>query len=252
MTSKKKIESSANVPEISPTISVDCAIFGYEDYRLKVLTKREIVPSEFNPNYEWKLPGNRVRLDEDICVAASRILKEQTGLENLSVKPFSVFSDPNRLKRREHDYEWIKPSLEDERVITIAFYSLVNVSAIDNSVLNEDASWVVAYDIKELMFDHKEVLDEALKKLRYDLLHEPLVFELLPEKFTLTQMQRLYEAIYNTTYDKRNFRRKIPKMPYIIPLYEIETEVAHTPVHLFSFNREVYEKKHTERFDFEV
>jgi len=142
--------------------------------------------------------------------------------------------------------------LADERVITVGFYSLVNVKDVDNSTLMEDAMWVNAYNIKELMFDHNEILDEGFKKLRYDLLHEPLVFELMPEKFTLTQMQKLYEAIFNTTYDKRNYRRKVNKMPYLIPLNEVQTGVSHKPARLYSFDRDVYEANRTERFDFRV
>jgi 8-oxo-dGTP diphosphatase len=252
MLDQKEIESQTIVPETIPTVSVDCVIFGYDDNKLKVLIRREFVPYDGEIYLEWKLPGNHVRRDEKICDTASRILKEQTGLENIFVKQFMVFSDPNRLKRKQRDYEWVKPRLEDERVITVGFYSLINVSDVDNSSLVEDANWANAYEIKELMFDHNEIFDEAFKKLRYDLLHEPLVFELLPEKFTLTQMQKLYEAIFNTTYDKRNYRRKVNKMPYLIPLDEIQTGVSHKPARLYSYDRDVYEKTRTERFDFRV
>lgn len=246
------LESQIILPETLPTVSVDCVIFGYDENKLKVLIRREFVPYNGEVFLEWKLPGNHVRRDEKISETASRILKEQTGLENIYVKQFLVFSDPNRLKRRERDYEWVKPRLEDERVITVGFYSLINVSDVDNSTLVEDANWANAYEISALMFDHNEIFDEAFKKLRYDLLHEPLVFELLPEKFTLTQMQKLYEAIFNTTYDKRNYRRKVNKMPYLILLDEIQTGVSHKPARLYSYNREIYEKTRTERFDFRV
>ena len=238
--------------ETISTISVDCVIFGYDNSVLKVLVRREFVPLDGKIYTEWKLPGNQVRRTENIDETASRILKEQTGLEKIYVKQFMVFSDPNRLKTRPQDFEWIKPRLKDERVITVAFYSLINVSDVDNSMLMEDANWANAYEITELMFDHNEIYDEAFKKLRYDLLHEPLVFELLPEKFTLTQMQKLYEAIFNTTFDKRNYRRKVNKMAYLIPLDEIQTGVSHKPARLYSFNREIYEKTRTERFDFRV
>ncbi len=238
--------------ETIPTISVDCVIFGYDANELKVLVRRETVPYEDKVYLEWKFPGNHVRKDEDIDATASRILKEQTGLENIFAKQFMVFSDPNRLKRRKQDYEWVKPRLQDDRVITVGFYSLVNLSDVDNSTIIEDAKWANAYENMVLMFDHSEIFDEALKKLRYDLLHEPLVFELLPEKFTLTQMQKLYEVIFNTTYDKRNYRRKVNKMAYLIPLDEIQTGVSHKPARLYSFDREMYEKTRTERFDFRM
>jgi 8-oxo-dGTP diphosphatase len=252
MSDKKVQDDSQSYLETISTVSVDCVIFGYEDNKLKVLVRREVVPFGGKEYLEWKFPGNQVRRTETIEETSLRILKEQTGLENIFLKQFMVFSDPNRLKRREHDYEWIKPRLKDERVLTVGFYSLINVSDVDNSTIIEDAKWADAYEIKDLMFDHNEIFEEAFKKLRYDLLHEPLAFELLPEKFTLTQMQKLYEAIFNTTYDKRNYRRKVNKMPYLIPLDEIQSGVSHKPARLYSFDRNIYENSRVERFDFRV
>lgn len=252
MVSPQLNDAQFEIPETLSTVSVDCVIFGYDENKLKVLVRREFIPFDGQIFLEWKLPGNHVRRDETISDTASRILKEQTGLENIYVKQFMVFSDPFRLKRRERDYEWVKPRLIDERVLTVGFYSLINVSDVDNSTLIDVAKWVDAYEINDLMFDHQEIFDEAFKKLRYDLLHEPLGFELLPEKFTLTQMQKLYEAIFNTTYDKRNYRRKVNKMQYLIPLDEIQTGVSHKPARLYIFDREIYEKTRTERFDFRV
>jgi len=173
-------------------------------------------------------------------------------LENIFAKQFLVFSDPNRLKRRQRDYEWVKPRLTSERVITVGFYALVNIKDLDNSTLMDEAKWTNIYNIKELMFDHNEILNKAFKKLRYDLLHEPLVFELLPEKFTLTAMQKIYEAIFGTTFDKRNYRRRISKMPYLIQLDEVESCVSHKPARLYTFDRNIYEQNRTERFDFMV
>lgn len=241
-----------NPNETLPTISVDCVIFGYFENELSVLVRREEVPLNGTIMDEWKLPGNHIRRNEDIDATAARILKEQTGLEDIYVKQFQVFSDPERLKRRPQDFEWVKPRLEDERVITVAFYSLININSIDNTKLIDVAKWANANEQIELMFDHSEIFLEALKKLRYDLLHEPLIFELLPEKFTLTQMQKVYEVIFNTLYDKRNFRRKINKMPYLIQLNETETGVSHKPARYYSFSRDIYEKSRTERFDFRV
>lgn len=238
--------------ETIPTLSVDCVIFGYDENTLQVLLRKEFIPEGNEISQEWKLPGNNVRKTERIDETALRILKEQTGLENIFVKQFSVFSDPNRLKHKANEYEWVKPRLLDERVVTVGFYSLININDIDNGSLIEVANWVDAYQIEKMMFDHNEIFVEALTKLRYDLLHEPLVFELLPEKFTLTQMQKLYEVIFNTVYDKRNYRRKVNKMPYLISLDEVQTGVSHKPARLFSFDRDIYEKTRTERFDFRV
>lgn len=238
--------------EILPSISVDCVIFGYENNYLKVLVRKEFVPDNDKITEEWKLPGNHVFRQENIDDTASRILMEQTGLQNIFAKQFMVFSSPERLKIRQKDYEWVKPRLKDERVITVGFYSLINIKDVDSSTMIQEAKWINAYEIKELMFDHNLIFDEALKKLRYDLLHEPLIFELLPEKFTLTQMQNVYEAIFNTVYDKRNYRRKINKMHYLIPLNEHQKGVSHKPARLYKFDREQYENTRTERFDFRM
>lgn len=238
--------------EMLPSISVDCVIFGYDDNRLKVLIRQESVPVGDETHIEWKLPGNHILRNEDVDATAARILKEQTGLENIYAKQFYVFSDPDRLMRRKQDFDWVKPRLLDDRVLTVGFYSLINLIGFDNSQMIEEARWADAYEVTELMFDHNEIFSEALKKLRYDLIHEPLVFELLPEKFTLTQMQRVYEAIFDTTYDKRNYRRKINKMPYLIQLDEMQSGVSHKPARLYSFNKEIYENTRSERFDFRV
>jgi len=247
-----RISQEAFEREFLPTLSVDCAIFGYDDNNLRVLVRREYIPLDGDVHLEWKLPGNHVKRTETIYDTAARILKEQTGLENIYVKQFSVFSDPERLKRNLVDYEWVRPRIVDDRVVTVGFYSLLNMNDIDNSMLIEDANWMNAYEVERLMFDHNEIFEEAFKKLRNDLLHDPLVFELLPEKFTLTQMQKLYETIFNTNYDKRNYRRKINKMEYLIPLDEFQTGVSHKPARLYSFNRDIYEETRTERFDFRM
>jgi len=252
---KKYMTSSFTDSEdflILPSVSVDCVIFGYSENTLTVLVRSEFVPIDNKINIEWKLPGNHVRRNEDIYDTASRILKEQTGLEEIYVKQFQVFSNPDRLHKRPQDFEWVKPRLLDERVITVGFYSLVNIDSIKNNQLIEVAKWMNVYEVEDLMFDHNEIFDQALKKLRYDLLHEPLVFELLPEKFTLTQMQKIYEAIFNTSYDKRNYRRKVNKMVYLISTDEIQTGVSHKPARFYTFNRESYESNKTERFDFRV
>jgi 8-oxo-dGTP diphosphatase len=241
-----------NINELLGSLSVDCVIFGYEDNMLKVLVRKEFIPMGDSVIEEYKLPGNHVLRNETIDDTARRILKEQTGLENIYAKQFYVFSDPDRLHRRPQDYEWVKPRLLDERVLTVGFYSLVNLNDVDNSTLIDEARWMNVNEVTELMFDHNEIFCSALLKLRYDLIHEPLIFELLPEKFTLTQMQKVYESIFDTIYDKRNYRRKINKMPYLIPLDELQSGVSHKPARLYRFDKQIYEENRTERFDFQI
>ena len=243
-------DNTTNTNNLLPSISVDCVIFGYSANELTVLIRREEVMLNGQLIEEWKLPGNHVKRDECIDETAARILKEQTGLEDIFAKQFHVFSSLDRLTRRPQDYEWVKPRLMDERVITVGFYSLVNIDSLDNSKLIADAKWENVNYVTDLMFDHKEILEEALLKLRSDLIHEPLIFNLLPEKFTLTEMQCVYEAIFNIEYDKRNFRRKINKMKYLIQLDEIQSGVSHKPARFYTFDKAIYEDNMTERFDF--
>ncbi len=250
--SMKENVMKTNTTDMLPSLSVDCVIFGYSENSLSVLVRSENVTVNNKIVIEWKLPGNHVLRNEDIYTTAARILKEQTGLEGIYVKQFQVFSSIDRLYRRPQDFVWVKPRLLDERVITVGFYSLVNIDSIKTEEMIEVAKWMNVYEVEDLMFDHNEIFDEALKKLRYDLLHEPLVFELLPEKFTLTQMQKIYEAIFNTTYDKRNYRRKINKMAYLKPTEEIQSGVSHKPARYYVFDREIYESTRAERFDFRV
>src|ERR1035437_7896142 len=127
---QSEIETSTSIETLS-TISVDCVIFGYDDNKLKVLIRSENIPDNGEIYQEWKFPGNQVRRSETIEETSSRILKEQTGLENIYVKQFMVFSDPNRLRRKLRDYEWIRSRITEDRVITVGFYSLINVKDVD-------------------------------------------------------------------------------------------------------------------------
>lgn len=243
---------SLHTNPILPSLSVDCVIFGFEENTLKVLIRKELVYIDGRLVIEWKLPGNHVLRHEEVDTTAARILKEQTGLVNIYAKQFHVFSELDRLSRRPQDFEWVKPRLLDERVLTVGFYSLVNLIDFDNSNLIDEARWVKINEVTDLMFDHNVIFSAALKKLRNDLIHEPLVFELLPERFTLSQMQGVYEAIFDTTFDKRNYRRKINKMPYLIALNEHQQGVSHKPARLYRFDKSLYEQTRTERFDFRV
>ncbi|MFA6335134.1 MAG: NUDIX domain-containing protein [Bacteroidales bacterium] len=231
--------------KVIPNLSIDCVIFGYSEGELKVLLRKEIIEYNNEIHIEWKLPGNHVRLTERIEDTAIRVLKEQAGAEKIFMKQFQVFSELDRLKRREMDYEWIKKNgLKTERVVTVAFYSLVKLSNFDSSKLLNVAEWHKVNEVGPLIFDHKEILDEALLKLKSDILTHPLAFELLPKKFTLTQLKNVYEVILNTEYDKRNFRRKIHNFKYIVSCNEKQYGVAHKAPELFHFDAKIYARTH--------
>ncbi len=237
-------------PEILRQVSVDCVIFGYEDSRLKVLLRRELIEHDDKTTIEWKLPGNHVLMSESVEETAVRTLKEQTGINigNVFLKQFKVFSSTDRLHRREFDFLWIQQKGVGEwRVITIAFYAVVNIKDIDSHEMSPEAHWRDLHEVGELIFDHRDILNHALEKLRLDVAYEPVIFELLPDKFALSELQRLYELVMDQRIDKRNFRRKVSKLKYLVPLAERQTNVPHKAATLYQFNRKIFDKNQKEQ-----
>jgi len=242
--------------KISPYISVDCVVLGYGEDKLNVLvverTLREHAPEqEFEP--DWTLTGNHVYQDEPIARAAQRIVYELTGFPNIYLEQFKTFADPDRL-RKPKDQFWLSQTGRDPdaRVVSIGFFALLATRDIPLKWMGRNVKWVPVEEIGSLAFDHNHILEEALLAMRHKMKHEPIGFELLPEKFTLTQLQIVYEQIFDTQFDKRNFRRKVSRMKYVIPLNEKQKGVPHKPAQLYLFSREVYEKTRRELFDFFV
>lgn len=234
---------SKNKHEVNPRISADCVIFGFDFNQLRVLlierSAVENVPSMM------ALPGDLIYEEENIDKAASRVLKELTGLEEIYLEQVGAFGDPDRLNKK-NDQLWLKAVRQDPdaRVITIAYYSLVN---LDNyspqaSSFAKSATWMLVDDIQELAFDHAEIVKAALKKLKDKIITQPIGFNLLPEKFTLSQLHRLYESILGRDLDKRNFRRKMLKLKLVESLDEKQEGVPHKPSQYFKFNEENYNK----------
>ena len=238
-----------------PNVSIDCVVFGFDFINLNVLLIERNMTIDGTDYADLKLPGDLMLLDEDLDTSAARILKENTGLSNIYLKQFKSFGSPDRLKKKPRDLEWLRQiDHPEEHVITIAYYSLINISEQGNSelILSDNASWYPVNELKELVMDHMEILSDALEHLRGELLNKPIGFELLPEKFTLSQMQKVYEVILGTIFDKRNFRKKILSMKYLIPLNEKQVGVAHKPARLYIFSREMYTKTKKDNFDFSV
>jgi 8-oxo-dGTP diphosphatase len=235
---------------LNPHVSVDCVILGYDFQELKVLLiERKYSEEEMakmrNTKLDIALPGNLVRDDEDLDTSAKRILKELTGIDNIYMEQFYAFGNPNRV-RKEQDAEWLNTMRTDPqaRVITIAYFALVK---IEDYVPKPDSfarksEWYPIKNMPKLAFDHNEVLDRAMQVLKSKITHYPLGFELMPEKFTLGQLQRLYEAILGDDLDKRNFRRKMKSLNLLTPLKEKQMGVAHKPAELYKFNMKVYEQ----------
>lgn len=242
--------------KIIPNISIDCVIFGFDFDQLNVLLVERKLIDEATNNIlidDWTLTGYHIYEEEDVDTAAARILKKVSGLDHIYLEQFYTFGGVNRINHPK-DKLWLQNQQEkfSERVVTIGYFSLIDNTTVNLSLKERNVKWFPINDLPEMGFDHPEILVKALERLRMKLRSEPIGFELLPEKFTISQLQRLYEVVIGTTFDRRNFRKKVLQMKYIIPLDEKQKGVKHKPAQLFIFSKEVYEKTKKERFDFSI
>jgi hypothetical protein len=239
--------------EIIPNISVDCLVFGFDFDRLHILLKKRELINENGEKIisDYTLAGNHLLKGETADDAAYRVLYNITGFDNIYLEQFFCFSKTNRLKN-EKDQIWVRHLNLDiaDHVFSIGYFSLVDKSKLVLDEEHKNAEWFPIEDLPPLGFDHAEIIEKGIECLRKKFKQEPIGFELLPEKFTLTQLQKLYEAVLGTTYDRRNFRKKIMQLKYIIPLDEKQQGVPHKPAQVFIFSREVYEKTKKEKLVF--
>lgn len=220
-----------------PALTVDCVVFGLDADELEVLLiRRGLEPFAGR----WALPGGFVRTDETLDEAARRELQEETGLEQIFLEQLYTFGSIDRDPR--------------ERVVTVAYYALVKLSehSVKATTDADDAAWFAITDLPELAFDHSEIFETALARLRNKLRYQPVGFELLPKKFTLTQLQRMYEVILERPLDKRNFRKKILAMDLLVELDEVQKDVAHRAARLYKFDDRRYKKLVKAGFSFEI
>ena len=220
-----------------PALTVDCVIFGLDDDDLKVLLiKRGNAPFLG----KWAIPGGFVRPGEAVDDAARRELQEETGLKNVFLEQLYTFGAPDRDPR--------------EHVVSVAYYALTNLSEHDVRADTDadDAAWFSIHDVPKLAFDHDTILEVAIARLRGKVRYQPIGFELLPRKFTLTQLQRMYELILETELDKRNFRKKILKLDVLVDLDEVEQDVAHRAARLYRFDERKYRKLEKQGVNFEL
>jgi 8-oxo-dGTP diphosphatase len=218
-------------------VTVDCVVFGLDDEDLKVLLiRRDLPPFED----KWALPGGFVRLNETLDEAARRELQEETSLERVYLEQLYTFGGIDRDPR--------------ERVITVAYYALVRLSdhRVQAATDARDAVWFAMDDLPPLAFDHDQILETAHQRLRGKVRYQPIGFELLPPKFTLTQLQKLYEIVLGRVLDKRNFRKKIQGMGILEELDEVEKDVAHRAARLYRFNKKEYGRMVKQGFHFEI
>ncbi|HEV8286514.1 MAG TPA: NUDIX domain-containing protein [Chitinophagaceae bacterium] len=221
-----EIEKISHLDYFNIAVSVDCVIFGYENKELKVLLIKSDL-EEFTGL--WSLLGDLVRTDEDIESAPYRVLKERTGMDDVYLDQVHTFGNIGR-----------HPS---GRVITIAYYSLIDIKHHKLKLTHNELHWHKVNEIKKLAFDHKKILDRSLERLREQVMEHPIIFNLLPEKFSLRELQDLYQAILGVGLDRRNFRKKIAHKDWLIDLDEMEEDVPHRPGKLYKAKSQTQKKQ---------
>jgi len=205
-------------------VSVDCIVFGFEENKLKLLIgRRKMDPGRG----EWSLYGGFVGQNESLTDAAKRVLFDLTGLEKIYMKQVGAFGAVDR-----------DPG---ERVISVAYCALINVQDYDNRLLEKyGVEWVDINKLPQLYSDHNLMVKKAISLLRLHLSSEPLSFNLLPELFTLTQLQKVYEGILGEEIDKRNFRKRVKMMDFIEKTDEIDKVTSRRGAALYRFNKKAY------------
>ncbi|MEX0987434.1 MAG: NUDIX domain-containing protein [Bacteroidales bacterium] len=233
----------------NPHLSVDCVIFGFDGSRLRVLLIERVYPESQNQeDKKYKLPGDLIHIREDLDEAAKRVLNDLTGLQNIFLRQFSVFGNPERMNK-DDDRHWLEQTsgVKINRVVTTAYYSLIRIDKSKTEIeVSNNASWHNVKKLPPLSFDHKMIILRGLESLRKEIRFEPLCFELLPGKFTVRQIQTLYEVVIGHKLDNRNFRKKLLKAVYIELLNEKQQGVAHKPAMYYRFNRERYQETRTD------
>ena len=220
-----------------PALTVDAVVFALDEGDLKVLlVQRGLPPFEG----KWALPGGFVHMEETLETAVRRELKEEAGLDNVFLEQLYTFGEPGRDPRG--------------RTVSVAYYGLVKLAEHRPAAATDakDAAWFAAAEMPGLAFDHEKIVGVALKRLQGKVRYQPIGFELLPRKFTLSELQHLYETILERPLDKRNFRKKILAMELLEALDEYQQDVAHRAAQFYRFNRQRYEQLAKRGFNFEL
>lgn len=220
-----------------PALAVDCVVFGLDAKSLKVL----LIERDREPFAgRWALPGGFVQVDETLDAAARRELREETGLKDLFLEQLYTFGDVARDPR--------------ERVVAVAYYALVRLSDHRAQAATDArrVAWFAIDALPRLGFDHATIVRAAHQRLCNKVRYQPIGFELLPPKFTLRQLQHLYETILDRPLDKRNFRKKVLSMDLLQELDEVETEVRHRAARLYRFDKRKYDRLQRRGFNFEI
>lgn len=221
---------------IIQSLTVDCVIFGLSEKKLKILLVKHAVGESEG---QWALPGGWILQTESLDSAARRVLSHFTGVENIYMEQLQAFSECDRTGK--------------DRVITFAFYALIQPEHHELALSSDalDAMWCDVHELPQLIFDHNDIMNVGLDFLRRKVRYEPIGVNLLPTKFTLGQLQDLYEAVLDKKLDKPNFRRKMLRMNFLVRCNETQDKVPHRAGALYRFDSEVYEQLCKQGLNFE-
>lgn len=238
----------------NPYISIECVVLTYNLKHLQVLLMRRKLAGQPYKNdhaVDFMLIGDQIFDNEVLEEAAYRIVTEKTGMKNLSAEQFFTTSRPDRSDNDRDRYWLVFHGLDPEiRIISVAYLILLNFNDLKSENNDNDLSWHSLDDLPRLAFDHRETILKAREYLCSKIRLGPVAYKLIPKKFSLSQLQAFYELIFGIRFDKRNFRKKVVKLKYLIPLDEKETNVTHKPARLYMFSHEVYEMTKKEFFEF--
>lgn len=223
-------------------LSLDCVIFGFHDTRLKVLLLR------WKDTNEWCLPGGFIYKDESVDTAAERVLRERTGLAQIYLQQFHLFGEAVR-----YDWQdtWQRQQIPfpfgsrwPKRTISAGYYALVDYTKVTPTFdfMSDECSWWDVSELPSLLYDHRDIVEVALKTIRLQLNWQPIGLNLMPEKFTIPELQRLYEAVLGRVLDARNFHKKITGLNILKRLGERRTGAPHKAPYLYQFDAENYQK----------
>lgn len=233
-------------PKIISNVSVDCVVFGFDASTKSLnvlLIQRQLKSKETNKLLvdDFVLTGYHVYENEKLDETATRVLKELTGLDNLYKKQFKSFGSPTRLMN-EKDIIWVKNENFNLRTITVAYYFLLQTYEVNLKDNKYNAQWFPIHNLPELGFDHLEIIHQAYADLKTKAMYKPIVFEMLPDKFTINELQDIFESVLDVEIDNRNFRRKMIAKKYLVALDEKQIGVTKKPSKLYMFSKDVYEK----------
>lgn len=225
-------------------VSVDCVMFGFDNDQLNILLVQ--FDRDYPEDKNLKLPGGLIYNDEDVDDAAQRILFELTGIKRMNLRQFRCFASPDRA-RHPADMKWLSRAYQPniDRLITVAYLSICKVDRkLQNISRFKSTQWCRLNDLPVLPFDHNQIVEAARIEIKRWIDHDPaIIFDLLPGKFTVSQLHALYEAVYNQKIDVRNFHKKVKAMEYVIPLEEKQVNVNHRAARYYKFDKVIYKKR---------